>query len=271
VKPSVCRSERARIEAVGCVTHASCRFPLRSIPGLKAAPLTLRGAALASTFLKHSDEQTVCALATLAQALRHAEIANVDFTRWGVLAGPRFVGRAALTVALTRYAAEGAWGISPHLIPHRSLHALSGTISQALGIHGPNFGVGGGADGAAEAVLAAIALLADQHWPGVWLVLTGFDPELVPADPLASESKSSPSDCLVVAMALVPAQESAANATLSVQAFLADDSGGTERATFSLESLAQTLAGNAAEASWKMPWGGWITWRNAKATVEMCS
>src|SRR5262249_45288587 len=84
---------------------------------------------------------------------------------------------SSLAGSLHRYESEGAWGVSPHLIPHRSMHAVSGSISQALSIHGPNLGVGGGPTGAAEIFMAAAALLADNKRPGLWVILTGFDPE----------------------------------------------------------------------------------------------
>ena len=42
-----------------------------------------------------------------------------SFTDWGVIGAPRFMGRAAMAQALQKFDQEGAWGISPHLIPHR--------------------------------------------------------------------------------------------------------------------------------------------------------
>ena len=61
---------------------------------------------------------------------------------------------------LRSFVAEGVWGTSPHLIPHFALHSPSGTISLALGLHGPNLGVGGGLHAAAEGFLAALTWLA---------------------------------------------------------------------------------------------------------------
>src|SRR5205823_2855913 len=110
-------------------------------------------------------------------AIHRHGLAGTRFTDWGVLAAPRYLGRSAMAVALQRFAAEGAWGLSPHLIPHHSLHSVSGTISQALKINGPNIGVGGGPGSGAEAFLAATALLSAGQVPGVWVVLTGWDPE----------------------------------------------------------------------------------------------
>ena len=79
---------------------------------------------------------------------------------------------------LPRFLAEGAWDVSPHMIPHRSLHSVSGSVSQALKIHGPNFGVGGGPGCEAEVLLAGAALLEGMRLPGVWVVITRLDPEL---------------------------------------------------------------------------------------------
>jgi hypothetical protein len=50
----------------------------------------------------------------------------------------------------------------------------------ALKIHGPNFGVGGGPDSESEVLRAASALLADAHLPGLWVILTAWDPEPIP-------------------------------------------------------------------------------------------
>src|SRR5262249_56456949 len=133
------------------------------------------------------------------------------FTDWAVLAAPRFLGRTALAQALNRFALEGAWGISPHLIPHHSLHSVSGTISQALTIHGPNYGIGGGPDAASKTLLTAAALLAADRLPGVWVVLTGYDPEPLAQRATAGNpvAASPPTQCNAVALALV----SAASAT----------------------------------------------------------
>src|SRR5262249_16694139 len=118
-----------------------------------------------------------------------------------------FLGRASLALALQRFAQEGAWGVSPHLIPHRSLHSISGTVSQALGIHGPNFGVGGGPHGAAEGVLAATGLLSEGYLPAGWVGVTGWDREPVVEDAVVwSRDGPRPADScyIAAAMALTP-------------------------------------------------------------------
>ena len=121
------------------------------------------------------------------------------FTGWGVVAASRFLGRANLAQALRSFSEEGVWGTSPHLIPHFALHSLSGSISLALGLHGPNLGVGGGLHAEAEGFLAALTWLAAGVVPGVWLVLSGWSPELVPD----SRGNASPAgECQALALAL---------------------------------------------------------------------
>jgi hypothetical protein len=272
VKPSVISLQAPRHSAVRCLVagHAACRMPLRQIAALRSTPLVLKTEPLPASFFKHADEQTVAGFAALAQANQVAELADCDYTDWGVVAAPRFLGRAALAVALTRFAAEGAWGISPHLIPHRSLHALSGTVSQALKIHGPNFGVGGGPDGAAEALLAAGALLADQQLPGVWVLLTGFDPELVPTDPADASIAQPATECVAVALALMPPTDRDRGVFLTIDAADAENDGTSDWPTFSLENLAATLCAGPTEASWQLGCGGWAIWDDSGAAVEMC-
>jgi hypothetical protein len=169
---------------VCCVAAADAvlRVNLESLPELRRNPGPVPGEPLPASFLKHADEQTVAGLCAVYKAIHASELQSTCFRDWGVVAAPRFLGRPAMAAALQRFAAEGAWGVSPHLIPHRSLHSISGTVSQALKIHGPNFGVGGGRNGTVEALLSAMALLERKRLPGVWVVLTCLDPDLPPDD-----------------------------------------------------------------------------------------
>ena len=121
------------------------------------------------------------------------------FDGWGVVAASRYLGRANLAQALRSFLAEGVWGTSPHLIPHFALHSPAGTISLALGLHGPNLGVGGGLYAAAEGFLAALTWVSTGRVPGVWLVLTGWSPELVPNQ---HGNGSVAGECQALAMAL---------------------------------------------------------------------
>src|SRR5260370_29668871 len=138
---------------------ASVRAAQDQLPALRQRPGPGIGQSFPATFLKHADEQTVVGLAAVLQAIHDFQLTETRYTDWGVVAAPCFLGRATLVVSLQRYAAEGAWGLSPHFIPHRSQHAVSGTISQALKIHGPNFGAGAGPAVALGALLAGAVCL----------------------------------------------------------------------------------------------------------------
>jgi hypothetical protein len=131
-----------------------------------------------------------------------------SFVDWGVVAATRYLGRAGLASAVQIFGREGVWGVSPHLIPHFALHSASGTISLTLGIHGPNVGVGGGLHAAVEGFLTALTWLATGIVPGVWLVMSGWAPELVPAN---GESPPSHGNCHALALALVSPEASSSS------------------------------------------------------------
>lgn len=187
------------VEAVGAVSAAVGDIAdLRK--RLVTAPPPATGLTLPATFLKHADEQTVLSLAAVFQAVSRWGRTVASLRDWAVLAGPRFIGRVALHHTLQKFAEEGAWGVSPHLIPHRSLHSVSGTVSQALTSHGPNFGVGGGPTAASETILSALSLVTGGSVPGVIMVVSGWSPEPFGADP----DRSARAVCHAVALGLVP-------------------------------------------------------------------
>jgi hypothetical protein len=199
-------------------------------------------------------------LAAVLQAIETNQLRTHDFTAWGVLGAPRYLGRAAMVTALQRFADEGAWGVSPHLIPHRSLHSVSGTVSQALKIHGPNYGVGGGPGAAYEIVLAAAALLESGTVPGVWVVLTGWDTEPIKETQPGSQIEPR---CGGLALALVPARTSWSGPNLRVApaALTTPTSPSTPPPLFSLETLLTSLSGTGmypATLVWQTEGGGRI-------------
>jgi hypothetical protein len=156
--------------------------------------------AVPPSLLRYSDEQTVAGTAAVFAAIARGGFPPGEFENWGVVAGSRYLGRANLVVALRSFLAEGVWGTSPHLIPHFALHSQAGTISLALGLRGPNLGVGGGLYAAAEGFLAALTWLSTGGLPGVWLVLSGWSPELVPE---RRGNGLSDGECHALALALV--------------------------------------------------------------------
>jgi hypothetical protein len=185
------------------LAYAGVRVTTGMLPSLRHCPGPGVGESLPATFLRHADEQTVAGLAAVLHGIERSGKSVADFRDWGVVAAPCFLGRAMLAVALQRLASEGAWGISPHLIPHRSQHAVSGTISQVLKIFGPNLGAGGGSGSVLEAFLAALVLLEGNRLPGVWVVVTEWEPEAIP-----DSNGSLPPDaiCYAAALALVASQ-----------------------------------------------------------------
>lgn len=172
---------------------------MRRRPG----PVPERWERVPPTLLRYSDEQTVAGVAAVFTAIEEGGLEPEPFAGWGVIAASRFLGRANLAKALRSFSAEGVWGTSPHLIPHFALHSLSGSISLALGLHGPNLGVGGGLHATAEGFLTALTWLEAGIAPGVWLVLTGWAPEFVPEG--RDDAAPFGGECRALALALVAA------------------------------------------------------------------
>jgi hypothetical protein len=217
-------------------------------------------------------------MAALFQAIERHGLAGTDFTDWGVLAAPRYLGRITTVHALQRFAAEGAWGISPHLIPHRTLHAISGTISQALQIHGPNLGVGGGPDADLEVMRVATAFLTNRDLPGLWVVMTGWNPEPVLQPSPASAAESPPTTngyhvvpvCQAVALALTPLSRTWNGLQLDFRFNTEKSNGHPYSPLFNLESFQAALVANSiSPQSWSLGNGGLVDLSFAQAGAEM--
>jgi hypothetical protein len=196
--------------AVACdvAAHAWVRVPLEALPELRRTPGPGCDAPLPIAALQQADEQTVAAISAVYHAVHHFGLNVASFRDWGVLAAPYYMGRPALAAALQRYQVEGAWGASPHLTAHRSLHSPSGTISQIFKIHGPNFGVCGGPGCATELLAAAGAMIDARRVPGAWIVLTAFDPDVAP-DRVGALAPGT--HCAALALALTPPRPSTAS------------------------------------------------------------
>jgi hypothetical protein len=174
-----------------------------TIAALRRQPLVFGAQKLAASVLQHAEDQTILALRTVLDAIDEPYRHDRAFASWGVIAAPMFFGRLANAQAAQRFRDEGPWGVSPHLIPNLSLHGLSGTISQFLKIHGPNFGVGGGSNCAPEVFLLAAGLLAGGSLPGLWVILTGHESEWIPSVGHAE----TPPLCRCLVLALAPTLE----------------------------------------------------------------
>jgi hypothetical protein len=206
--PALQTTVRCRVAA-----HELLRGSAEAIAQWRRQPIRLGTENLPASFLKHAEDQTVAAVWAVVHALERQGWRNRSFAEWGVIAAPNLCGRMTNAQAMERFRKEGAWGISPHLIPHQSLHAMSGTISQALKIYGPNFGVSGGPNASLDAFLIAAAMLADGSLPGLWLLLTGYESEWIPAP----DGPPSPApNCIACALALTPTEPGAAGLHLSI-------------------------------------------------------
>jgi hypothetical protein len=213
--PALETTIRCRVAA-----SAALRGDAETIARWRKQPVVVGAQKMPISFLKHSEDQTILALKTVLRAIElHKLIRSQagawerEFADWGVIAAPNLFGRFSIAQTIQRYRLEGAWGVSPQLIPHQSLHAMSGTISQALKIYGPNFGISGGPNAGPEAFLIAGAMMVDRQVPGMWLVLTGYESEWIPA--LEGRPTTAPM-CQAVALALIPGEPNAAGLHLSL-------------------------------------------------------
>jgi hypothetical protein len=246
--------------------HALC-LTSDAFPTVRREPGPGAGTSLPPNFLKHADEQTVAGLSAVLHAVCAFGMAETSFRDWGVIAAPCFLGRTTLASALEQFAVEGPWGLSPHFIPHRSQHALSGTISLALKIHGPNFGAGGGPTGMVESLLAAAALLADESVPGVWVVVTGWDPELIPVQNQTTLPQGS---CRAIALALVSHRTGSLNPLLCISGAPQREMSRVEVTKPTLVDFADVLKTLSPEQPdgvkkvWRCADGAWIELRSSR-------
>ncbi len=181
--------------------HALCRLTRDHISGArrKLGNPPEGWPAVPPSLLRNSEDQTIAAVAAVHGTLRRMGQSDPRcLENWGILVASRFLGRSSLVVALDRFRSDGVWGVSPHLIPHYALHSPAGTLSIALGVHGPNLGIGGGPSSEFEGILTALTWLQAGIVPGLWLVFSGWSPEFVP------DRKGEPTaDCECQALAVV--------------------------------------------------------------------
>lgn len=232
--------------------HACLRAGRAEIAELRRCPGAAAGLTFPPSVLKHSDEQTIVGLAVILRAMARSQNSFSNDREWGVVAAPAMFGRNAWLGAASRFMAEGAWGVRPHSIPHGTLHAASGTISQALQIRGPNLSIGGGDSAAREGMLVAASLLSEGGLPGLWLVLTGYEREKMPD---ATEDIA----CLGVALGLTlrAGQEGSASSPTWRIHVRHDTSPAAQE--FTLASHHAALSREPiVSGSWRLPGVGWV-------------
>ncbi len=250
-------AEFAVAVAVACAVRPDQVASLRSRVALAFGEQT------PTSLLKQLEDQTLVALAAVADALDVARTMALDTRDWAVVAAPRRPGRARVSESIQKFCTQGAWGVSPHLIPHCSLHSLAGTLSQALGSHGPNLGTGGTPDRDSDVLLTAASFLADETVPGVWMVWTGWNDEAPIADTLDQRV------CRAVvlgcpALTAVPAAAGWPSLrlklhTYEIHAIFSIDLSAT---LFCLESLAEAISAERIHTltGWRLADGGRAEW-----------
>ncbi|WP_020470266.1 hypothetical protein [Zavarzinella formosa] len=154
-----------RVAAVGRVI-----CPVSEIPSLRAPLQQFFGDKISVSILKQADELTLFSLAALRSAIIQYGITKEQQAGWGVAANPCLPGRNRMKDSLEKYHAQGAWSVSPHYIPHCLLHSLSGLLSQALGINGPNMGIGGVPGTQEDVCLGMASWIAGGDVTGGWMV-----------------------------------------------------------------------------------------------------
>jgi hypothetical protein len=256
------------LAAAGVVTVS-----LADLPTLRDRPGGLHSRPVPPRFLRHADEQTVVGLAAVLRAMQDATLAAERYDAWGVVAAPVFPGRLGGAATFTRFREGGPAAISPHIIPQNSLHSVAGAISVALGMHGPNFGIGGGPDALAEGLTVAMSLVDDASLSGLWLVLTQWTREPVPDGRGSTATETS---CLGVALALragtghgatlrisLPGRHPSGDGCLARFERLASPPGPSPNGRAALAELARWVENGAdgrSSTSWSfgLPWGGRI-------------
>jgi hypothetical protein len=164
----------------GVTAWGAAEVPSEAVAGLRRSLGPPGQPPFPVTFLKAVEDQTVAAVAAVAQAVQSGGLAGESFADWAVIGAPRSLGRLAAAEILHRFERGGAVKVTPFLVPHHSLHSVSGTISMGFRTFGPNFTVGGNGRAVIEGLLAALTLLDEGPVPGLWLVLCECDPEPIP-------------------------------------------------------------------------------------------
>jgi hypothetical protein len=170
---------RARLDfkpvELSIVARGAARLTMPELAALRKESLPNLPVRLSPQLLRYSDEQTLAALVALSEATKSIALASKDFGDWAIVSTSRNLGRSAFAAVVDKYRSEGPWGVSVQVIPHCTAHAVAGTLSLAIGSHGPCIGAG---DDELNAVLSAACVLRQPGWCGAWIVFSGWLPEL---------------------------------------------------------------------------------------------
>ena len=189
----------------GIAAHAFVEARLSQLGALRDQPGPEGSPALPPRFLRHCDEQTAVAVHAMLAAIAALPADRRDCSGHGVVAASCQAGRLATAASLAKLRTQGAVSVSPHIVPQCSLHSIAGAVSVALGMHGPNVGIGGGPDAVAEGLFAALSFLqpgGGADAAGTWLVITDWAEE--PTLDASGAAIGNPA-CRALALCLEPA------------------------------------------------------------------
>jgi hypothetical protein len=221
---------------------------------MRKNPPRFAGVDLPGHFLKHADEQTVLALHAIRCAVERFNLDPRQQDRWGILGAPRFIARMAGAQILTRYVTGGGPTVPPHALAQNSLHSISGAASIALGIHGPNVGVGGGPGAIFDALTAAVTLFDPAECPGVWLLMTQWDPEPMP-DGAGGASNEPVCHAAALALRLSAAGDSWLRINPLPNGMAGTDETPEPAVAEIAAAIEHSLAGQPACWTCQLPWG----------------
>jgi hypothetical protein len=251
------------------LASATASARLGEFPALRKLPPRFAGSNVPGHFLKHADEQTVVALEALRRAIEQFGLDAREQTDWGVIAAPRYIGRLASVEIVRRFAQNGGSTVATHAAAQFSLNSIAGAASIVLGIRGPSLGVGGGSWSIGDGLVAALTLFDPACTPGVWLLLTEWEPEPI------MQPGGSPIDgiCRAVALAIAPGASRESNLRLCFpggQTNGASGLAGRAREPATEPELSQIAAcvdaaqgGSASGWSCRLPGGGLLELRLA--------
>ena len=130
-------------------------------------------------FLRHADEQTVIGMHSIIRAMAADTQDSRDTSNDAVIAATCLAGQPSAARTMIGLRDKGPVAVTPHIVPQCSLHSVASAASVGFGMHGPNFGVGGGPHAPAEGFLLALTLapMLAKTSPSsrIWLVCTGWD------------------------------------------------------------------------------------------------
>ena len=206
-------SETCRTLECEVTGYSALRFTPEDVNALRKKSHELPGD-LGNSLLRHTDEQTLAALAAVKDATQQFPQSTPDYRDWGVVCSSRYLGRTAFAQSLVKFAAEGPWNVSVQVVPNRSLHSPASMVGLALGCHGPCVGVGGGLDGETDAWITATSLLESPSVAGMWMIFCGWEPdELIDTEGDALRE----SFCSALVVALRPLTESSGKARMRIR------------------------------------------------------